>query len=457
MSYVKKINTKYEDVASNISYELPALITENGIIISHLRYLAWFNTKSTSWRERAIFSLKLLIEYINSVQKIDKGYELLKAFRDSLVTGTIDYDNCNDPSGLFWKPRSIHDINNILHHLNHYTDFLAIQDEYTTIRVNPFRKATSYEERLNWCAYYNKQKNVFLNHLSNKDDAKKQAQRQRLISRISSIKVDNDKVVRFPEEHIEELIYEGFNRKGVPDYKCQAMTILLNAGGVRKSELFHIYTSDITLHPTRPDEALVRIYHPEHGHSPDPRYKNRMEYLSAETNYHPRNQYSRTKRLHAGWKGALLTDNRNFFEVIFSPAHKAKEFLYAWTNYLKYQRVEPTQFNRHPFAFTNSKGKPETVKNFQRLHKNAVEKIGLECKKELGTTEHGHRHAYGYRIRKYGLEPIEIQKSMHQKSPNSCLVYIKPSNEELREHLNKTEIAYNSKNRIRDIKTKPPP
>lgn len=439
MAYVRKVNTQYEDVMSGINFELPALITEKGIIISHVRYLAWYNTKSASWRERAIFSLKLLIEYINASQNIEKGYELLKAFRDSLVTGTINYESCDDALGLFWRPRSPHDINNILHHLNHYTDFLALQDEYNEIRVNPFRKATSYEERLNWCAYYNKQKNVFLNHLSNKDDAKKYAQRQRWVSKLPNLKIDNDKVVRFPEEHIEELIYEGFNKKGIPDYKCQAMTILMNSGGIRKSELFHVYTSDITLHPTRADEALVRIYHPEHGQSPDPRYKNRMEYLSAETNYHPRNQYSRTKRLHAGWKGALLTDNRNFFEVVFCPAYKAKEFLNAWINYLKYQRVEPSKSDGHPFAFTNNKGTPETVKNFQRLHKDAVEKIGLECKKELGTTEHGHRHAFGYRCRLCGLEPIEIQKTMHQKSPNSCLVYIKPTNEELREVMRKID------------------
>ena len=104
------------------------------------------------------------------------------------------------------------------------------------------------------------------------------------------------------------------------------------------------------------------------------------------------------------------------------------------TNYLKFQRVEPTRFEKHPFAFTNSTGAPETIKNFQRLHKRAVEKIGLTVKKELGTTEHGHRHAYGFRARKAGLDQVAIQKAMHHKSPLSCLVYIKPTLEEVEQY-----------------------
>lgn len=89
----------------------------------------------------------------------------------------------------------------------------------------------------------------------------------------------------------------------------------------------------------------------------------------------------------------------------------------------------------HPFAFTNSLGEPETIKNFQRLHRNAIERIGLICKKEYGTTEHGHRHAYGFRARQAGLTQVEIQKAMHHKSPTSCLVYIKPTLEEVRDKL----------------------
>ncbi|MBE0470715.1 MAG: site-specific integrase [Methyloprofundus sp.] len=439
MAFVKKINVNYVDLDSGLRFGLPALFTDQGLIISHLRYLAWFNQKSESWKERSVFSLKLLIEYIHAVPNYDKATELLKSFTESLVTGTIDYDTLNDPLGLFWRPRKTSNANNILFHLTHYTDFLALQEGYTSSRVNPFRKATSYEERLNWCAYYQKQQNVFLNHLTPKSYIRSQVQKVRLISGFANNKVDNEKVTRFPEEHVERLIYLGFGKNGTPDYKSQAITMLLNYGGLRKSEVFHIYTSDITQNPNNPEEAMVRVYHPEYGASPDPHYKTRKEYLLAETNYKPRNQYRITERLHAGWKNPLLTSDKAYYEVLFCPREKAKEFLAVWVNYLKFQRVEPQGSDRHPFAFTNNTGKPETIKNFQRLHKNAVQKIGLACKKEFGTTEHAHRHAYGYRLRRHGLNQVEIQKSMHHKSPNSCLIYIKPTNEEIKNKMKETE------------------
>jgi uncharacterized protein YifE (UPF0438 family) len=213
--------------------------------------------------------------------------------------------------------------------------------------------------------------------------------------------------------------------------------MLLNYGGLRKSEIFHIFTSDITIHPNHEDEALVRVYHPVYGRSPDTRYKNRSEYLLSETNYKPRNTYRITERLYSGWKNPLMTSKEGYFEVIFNPTHKAKEFLRVWVKYLKYQRVEPDNF--HPFAFTNDRGEPDTLKNYQRRHKRAVERIGLECKKEFGTTEHGHRHAYGYRARKLGLSQVELQKAMHHKSPNSCLIYIKPTSEDIRTEMRESE------------------
>lgn len=435
MSFSKKINTNYTDCDSGLQFQLPAVLTESGLVVSHLRYLAYFHIRSESWRERSVFSLKLLLDYINAVNDYKTATELLRSFTQTLVTGTIDYSTCSDELELYWKPRKPNDANTILFHITHYTDFLALQEGHAASRVNPFRKANGYEERLNWCAYYHKQQNVFLNHLTNRTQSRNQARQVRYVGHHPVSKVNSEKVFRFPDEHLERLLFLGFQRSGCIDYKSQAITMLLNYGGLRKSEVFHIYISDITQNPSRPDEALVRVYHPEFGRSPDPHYKTRREYLAAETSYKPRNQYRLTERLRAGWKAPLLTSKAGCFEVVFSPPQKAKEFLAVWASYLKFQRVEPHASEFHPFAFTNSKGKPETIKNFQRLHKSAVERIGVSCKKEYGTTEHGHRHAYGYRLRHFGLDQIEIQKAMHHKSPESCLVYITPTNEEVREKM----------------------
>ncbi|MBC7751386.1 MAG: site-specific integrase [Candidatus Saccharibacteria bacterium] len=435
MAYVKKIYVNYKDFASQQTYLLPSVLTENGIVVSHLRYLVWFNAKSESWKERSCFALQLLLKYINAVPNMDSATKVLKAFTESLVIGTIDYHTLTDPLELYWRARSITDANNLLFHITHYTDFLVLQDQYDQERVNPFRKATSYEQRLNWCAYYHKQANVFLNHLTNKDQARLQQQQVRLIGIYPDNKFDTEYAVRFPEDHIDRLLYLGFVKNGVIDYKSQAITMLMNYGGLRKSEVFHLFVSDITLHPNHPKEALVRVYHPEFGDSPDTNFKNRREYLLAKTSYKPRNNYLFSERLYAGWKSPLLTSKSGYFEIVFNPPQKAQEFMVIWAKYLKFQRVEPPKNSPHPFAFTNSLGAPETIKNFQRLHKNAVERIGLECSKKQGTTEHGHRHAYGFRARQAGLDQVSIQKAMHHKSPNSCLVYIKPTLEEVQETL----------------------
>ena len=71
----------------------------------------------------------------------------VEELEDVFITDALD---------LYWRQRTVRDTNNLLFHITHYTDFLMLQDEHSTIRVNPFRKATSYEERLNWCAYYHK-------------------------------------------------------------------------------------------------------------------------------------------------------------------------------------------------------------------------------------------------------------------------------------------------------------
>ena len=148
-----------------------------------------------------------------------------------MVTGTINYEQNDDLLGLFWKPRSLSSANTILFHITNYTDFLAIQDGYDDSRINPFREATSWEARMNWCAYYHKNAGVFLNHLSSYSDAKALAVQKRLIYTPIQLMISNDKAERFPEDRIENLIQNGFSYNSKIDYRSQAMTMLMNHGG----------------------------------------------------------------------------------------------------------------------------------------------------------------------------------------------------------------------------------
>jgi len=446
--YAIRIKTQYRNDQTGKELSLPAIYTDSGLLISHLRYLAVYVSKSGSWKDRSVFSVMLLIRYINTNQSsFENTTTLLRSFCQCLTLGTINPSTLKDESKLYWTPRSIEDARALLGHITNYTDWLTEQPEYDQNRINNFRLATSVEQRLNWCAYYHKKGRVFLNHIIDQNAVAKQLRfvRQIQTPQKSCIQVLSTK--RFPSSEIRRLLDVGFIQsrasldeegEAIPNYKNQAITLLMHFGGVRKSEIFHLYLTDIHVDKRR-KEAIVRIYHPSEGMSPDSRYSYRREYLYREFGLKPRTDYSKSERLHAGWKGPLLSDRRGFFQVQFFPPEKATEFLLVWRSYLSCQRVEPSFGSEHPYAFTNSIGHPETLKNFQRMHFDAVRRIGIEHSKNIGTTEHGHRHAYGYRLAEHGLSQVEIQKAMHHKSPDSCLVYIQPTDDEIRDRMKNIE------------------
>ena len=123
------------------------------------------------------------------------------------------------------------------------------------------------------------------------------------------------------------------------------------------------------------------------------------------------------------------------FEVFFAPDEMASKFLEVWAKYLKYQRVDPPENDSHPYAFTNQSGQPETISNFRGIYKRAVTAIGLNVGRYNGTTLHGHRHSYGYRLASLGLDQLLIQKALHHKNPFSCLSYLHFTSEDLRQRI----------------------
>lgn len=444
MTYVLKGKCKYK--ADNTGYELevPCVLTKSGVLTSHVQYLYTKRSKSQSWIEKSIFSIILLLKYIDanteglSNEKKIEGVEILRSFTAALNLGTIGFQGL-DPSGLFWKARNTKDAQVILDHITQYTDYFSDKNG-SSVPINLFRKASHSEEKISWCAYYHRQAGVFLNHL---DDKKNTSERMTFIRSVKSDQPEmilNEKSVRFPGDKIGTLLKYGFVKRGSkhPDYKNQLITMLMHYGGLRQSETFHIYVNDIIL-DKKNNEGIVRVFHPAKGHSPESSTQTRREYLQERYALKPRNEYSKNIRLHAGWKTPLLTNSKKYFEVIFSDSSIAKAFWDIWIKYLTYQRVNPPINSQHPYAFTNSKGEPETIKNFRRMHGDAVVKIGLHPCKNEGTTGHGHRHSYGYTLSELGLSQVEIQKAMHHKSPNSCLVYIQPTSDEVRSKMRLSE------------------
>ncbi|PMO79227.1 gamma-mobile-trio recombinase GmtY [Vibrio breoganii] len=424
MAYTLKRRVSYKASAASLSHNLPAIFTDSGLLISHLRYLYSNRGKSPSWMERNTFAVELLLKFIDhQVTKFSTATELLKAFVEALQFGTIE--NGVDDSGLFWSPRRNEDVNVLLHHITDYCDYLDSVHGTGLPKLNPLRKASYAEERIRWCAYYRRQARCFLNHLN--QPSRNEFSLSRAMRGPERHFIDIEAVYRFPEARIEDLFHHGFvTASGEPDYGSQLILMLMHFGGLRLSECFHIYIGDISIDP-QSGAALISIYHPSDGKSPDERFTNRREYLAYKFQLNPRNEYPRSHRLYAGWKGPLLTNRNLSFDVMFYPTSTAIEFTLLLQKYLS---IKPA--SESPFLFVSSKGSPESKKNFIQKYKRAVRRIGLESLKLLGTTPHAHRHSYGYRLSQNGLSQLEIQKAMHHKSPDSCLVYLRPQDTDVR-------------------------
>ncbi|GAA5645500.1 gamma-mobile-trio recombinase GmtY [Vibrio proteolyticus] len=431
MSYVLKRRVFYRASPISKPIELNGVFTESGLLISHLRYLYQHRFKSQSWHERSTFSINLLLKYIACQQtKFSSSTELLREFVSALLNGTIDYDK--DDTGLWWKPRRIEDTNVILGHINSYCDYLDQLNGTELPKINPMRLATKAEERMLWCAYYRRSSKCFLNHLMNVP--MKRALHVRSIQTMQRHVISTEPAHRFPESQINCLFYQGFkNAAGKLDYGSILLTWLMHYGGLRLSECFHIFINDISI-DKKTGASIISVFHPSDGSSPKQGFRNRKDYLQSVFRLLPRNEYLRSQKLHSGWKNPLLTSKNLSFDILFFPPSKAIEFTKLLQIYLA---TQPRGF--HPFLFSNTQGLPETKKNFIQKYTRAISRIGMSVGKSEGTTPHAHRHAYGYRLREAGFDQLTIQKAMHHKSPESCLVYIAPSDNDVRQWMQQYE------------------
>lgn len=427
----------------HIGQTIQGILTKHGVLVSLLQYHVE-RDGSTSGQAEINRAVKLLLEFTERTDiPFHSAVDLLRAFRYALDHGTVDYEG-KDPTELYWRPRQKKRVNRIIGYLTQYTDWLTRQPDHSGVIANPIREASNHEQKINWCAYHHKKNNSLLKHIKS-NAAFNDIKYTREIGMLHEDVVLREEVKRFAENRFNDLIEKGFINPQVKeptsplyfDYKSQAMTYLMHYGGVRESELFHIYLSDITIN-VEMNEAIVKIYHPTEGKAPERGYDNREDYLKRRYGLKPRNKYLKSESLHAGWKNPMLDHSDNFMGISFFPPSKAREFLLIFQLYLKYQRIEPKK-SQHPYAFTNMHGKPETRKNFRRRHVAAVNRIKLPSSKLLGTTEHGHRHAYGYRLAQHDFKQVDIQKMMHHRSPTSCGVYTSKSSEEIREIMRETE------------------
>jgi hypothetical protein len=425
----------YED-ATGASAELPALLTPAGVLEPLLDYCLYrSHDRSLTWMRKVTRSVRMLLDYLQINPAERDTYRLFQSFAQRLYTGTFDRETGLDPSGLCWAPRSPQDASHIITHLTDFFDWLG-EMRPEAAKVNPRYAGGAFDRQTDEAAYQYRRSKAFLGHTwavnASPADIGHRVRGQRLP------KVQKGEPPAFPEERFEDLLLKGFRVSGRYDYRGMLITLLLHGAGFRESEPFHLYISDVFPDPANPLQAKVLIHHPTHGCAPSDwrderggaRKGRRAEYLACQYGLAPRTGL--LGRHHAGWKGGMH-DAAYYKEAHWFVPEYGEWFLQLWYRYL--EQVARLERN-HPFAFINLNREPigamYTLTQYNKAHSAACRRIGLTVGKALGITPHGHRHAYGRRLKGAGVDKAFIRRFMHHASEDSQEVYTQANHREVR-------------------------
>lgn len=423
----------YSD-ATGVYTELPALLTIAGVLEPLLDYCLYrSHDRSLSWMMKVTRAVRMLLEYLQSNPTEYDSYRLFQTFAQRLYTGTFDRETGLDPSGLCWAPRSPQDASHIITHLSDFFDWLS-ETRSGAAKVNPRHSGSAFDRQVDEVAYQYRRSKALLGHTWAANASPTAAGHRIRSQRLP--KVDNENPPAFPDARFEELLFRGFQVAGHQDYRGMIITLLLHGAGFRESEPFHLYIQDVFSDPSYPNQAKVLIHHPSHGYAPadwqdergQQRKGSRAHYLAEQFGLVPRTAL--LDRRHAGWKGGMHDAAYYKMAYWFLPEY-GEWFLHLWHHYLK--QVAHVERD-HPFAFINLSRAPVgamyTLTQYNKAHAAACDRIGLKVSKALGTTPHGHRHAYGQRLRSAGVDKTLIRRFMHHASLESQEVYTQANTKE---------------------------
>jgi hypothetical protein len=420
--------------ATGVYTEIPALLTPVGVLAPLLDYcLDRSHDRSLTWMTKVTRSVRMFLEYLQPNPAERDTYRLFQNFAQRLYTGTFERETGLDPSGLCWAPRSPQDASHIVTHLSDFFDWLSgMRPE--AAKVNPRYAGGAFDRQTDEAAYQYRRSKAFLGHTWAANASP--AETGHRVRGRRPPKVEKGEPPSFPEDRFEELLVKGFCVAGRQDYRGMLVTLLLHGAGFRESEPFHLYIPDVFPDPANPRQAKVLIHHPSYGTAPfdwrdergRPRKGNRVEYLVQQFGLVPRTHLMDCR--HAGWKGGTH-DAAYYKQAYWFLPEYGEWFLHLWHCYLE----QVARIDRaHPFAFINLSRDPVgamyTLTQYNKAHAAACERIGLAVSKALGTTPHGHRHAYGRRLRNSDVDKALIRRFMHHASLESQEVYTQANTRE---------------------------
>lgn len=428
---VVKVRAKIVSDNTGVVNELPVLLTDEGDIRPLTRYLIKKQTQGSSLAtiDKIIKSVALLLEYMSAnADSFDDVEDLFSGFTSRLYSGTVGVDG-EDPSGLYWLPVSKSVASARIRYLTEFSDDMA--DNYGAKKMNPMRKASGHEERLQYAAWYRRNQNDFLGHLPSGINIT--AKKIRNITGRRAPQGRNDDSIPFPSRDFNRFLNEGFS--GARDIRGalrdKLIVLLMHGAGLRVSEAIIPWVSDVGIDPRGDGKSLVRIYCEQEGIAPDGwsgrnNSKARASYLAENYGRIPRVEMHGTQ--HVGMKSRIVDHADNYLQVHWFPSILGVVFQSLWEEYLGYRAAIDAN---HPYAFVcftkREYGQPYTLGAFSQNYAAALKRIGLKKLKANGYGQHGHRHSYGRRLVQGKLSPIMIKKCLHHKSIESQVAYTTPS------------------------------
>ena len=438
---------------SGRSAGLRVILTETGVFWPLVMFMnsRAHKHKSLSWQNKCSHAIGALLDYTHSVpfpEQLARRQQYLSGFVQKLQSGTTS--DGDDATGLYWHKMSSMSLAEVLKYVNKFSDFCVQKFEVPSL--NPMTEAT-FEQRLAAYRHFDlKNENSLLKHLGNRKAFWRDASVARETVGPRKPKVAKRRPPFFPRDQILPLLQRGlcskssgpmWSRYNVRDLM---IVILQRFGGLRESEPFHLYVTDIHENREKPGHAEVRLYHPETGRFTSLNrltgkldHQKRSEFLKQRYGRVPRNLMHGKER--AGWKDLLLDfdEPHNYCLVRWFPEFWGKIF---WDLYKVYcDHLLPSGL-AHPYLFINlsgaaNHGAPYQLSAYNSNLRAAVVRIGLEPEKRQGTTSHGLRHGYAQDLTEAKSKDEIIQICMHHNSIFSQEPYKCPSYEKINRELNR--------------------
>ena len=437
-----RVRAKAVQDDSGVYSEIPVLISDSNEILKPLMDYALKlkrDGKSHSTINNYIKATQLLIEYMTAnTSGFESPENLFEIFSSRLYIGTINEEGL-DPSGLYWLPCSKQVARLHINALSKLTDWMV--EEYNLNSINPMVEADSVTQRLNYAAWFRKNQYDFLGHIKDKQ-INSTSRNARRVQGKRSLGKQKQEAIEFPEHYFESFYIDGLG--GAKDLRVairdQLILLLLHGGGLRESEALHLWIEDVLIDPFDSDNVKVRIYHPEDGKAPNgwrgrSGKTTRAAYLKEKYALSPRNELIGKKRV--GWKARVTDSKDEYIEVHWFPTIFGKVFAKLWQDYT---RLLISVDRHHPYAFISFHhshlGNPYTLNAFHDSYRQGLKRIGLNPSKPDGLSPHSHRHSYGRRLRRAGVQEIVIKKCLHHASIESQAVYTTPTSMEITADLN---------------------